>query len=1041
MNIPKFSIRQNIFVNLLSLVIIIGGIIALFTLNKETFPNVSFDLVTINTLYPGAPPEEIEKLITTPIEKELNEVDGIDEILSNSFESLSYITVKIDPDIKNKDRVVNDIQRAVDRVKDLPEDAEEPVVFKITTKQIPIIEIALSGEISEGKLQHYTDILKDRIIDIKGVASVEKRGYRNREVWIEVDPQKIDSFHVSLKEIMLALARQNISIPAGKLTDSNKEFRIRTTGEFRTPKEIEEVIIRANDTGNWLKIKDVAVVKDTFEEEDIINRCGGRRSISLIVTKKEKGDALYIVNRIKEEIKEFKTTTKDVNIATMNDFSYYIKRRLNVLRNNGWIGICLVLISLFFFLNSRIAIITAIGIPIAFLATFCVMVYLGMSINLLSMFGLIVVLGMLVDDGIIIAENSYRYLEAGLSPREAAVKGASEVMKPVTATILTTVAAFSPLLFMSGLIGKFVRDIPIIVIIALTASLFEAFVILPSHFADFARITKAKLTSSPSLEKKSKKEVFKARFFEKYLSFYTRLLNAALNRRYRVIGILIIAFIFLLILAFTFIKFTLFPAGGVEEFYIRAEAAEGTPLEVTGELIKPLEEMVETIPDNELDTYVTQIGSTVGLKNIIDPRFKKGSNYAQITVYLSPISKRKRSAQEIIESLRPLTKDIRGFKEITFEELKEGPPVGAPIQVRIRGEKFSTLEEIASRYVKYLKTIDGVTDISHDYRLGKYEMRVVVDEESATKAGLTVGDVAESVRYAFEGGVATSIKPTKAEEEIDVVVKFPEVYKETKSSFDKIYIPNKMNNLIPLNAIAKIRQVKGLEYIKHLDGKRVVTVTANVNEKKITSVRANKLLRRKFRDIERDYPGYSIKYGGEREETLESIQGFFKAFGVAFLLIFLILSTTFRSLWQPFVVLLAVPFGLMGVIIAFFMHNVPLSFLALMGIVGLNGVVVNDSIILVDFINKLRGNKAKRRTSIVEAGRLRLRPVSLTTITTVLGLAPVAYGIGGFDPFLRPMALAISWGLLFSSALTLIVIPCVYAILDDIHSKLTGGRQ
>ncbi|MFH1856350.1 MAG: efflux RND transporter permease subunit [Candidatus Omnitrophota bacterium] len=1032
MNIPKFSVRQNLFVNLLSILILIGGTVALFTLKKEAFPTASFDMVTISTVYPSASPEEVEKLITTPIEKELDEVDGVEEILSNSFENLSYITVKIDPDTKNKNKVTNDIQQAVDRVMDLPKDAEDPLVFEVTTKQIPIIEIALSGEMSEPELQRYADAMEDRIRDIEGVASVDKKGYRNREIWVEVFPEKINLYRVSLEEIMSALAKRNIGISAGKLTRADKEFRVRTTGEFQTPAEIENVVIRANDVGNWLRVKDVAEVKDTFEEEDTINKCNGSRCISLVVSKKENGDAIDIVDSIKEESAAFKLTAPDLNISFVDDLSYYIRRRLNVLKNNGWMGIVLVLCSLFFFLNSRISIITALGIPIAFLATFCAMVYLGMSINLLSMFGLIVVLGMLVDDGIIIAENSFRYLEKGFSPEEAAIKGTTEVMKPVTATVLTTIAAFSPLLFMPGLIGKFVKDIPIVVMIALLASLFEAFVILPSHFADFAMMGKAKLNKI----NKTGRELFREKMFSKYLSFYTRVLMGALKRRYVVIGLLVISFILLLITAVGFMKFVLFP-GAAEEFYITAEAPDAMPLELTADLVKPLEEVVKTLDKSEMDSYITQIGSTMSMQNVIDPRFKRGSNYAQVGVYLTPLSQRKRSAEEIMESLRPLTKDIQGFKEINFNLHHEGPPVGAPVQVSIRGEKLEVLGEISNLYVEYLNTIDGVKDISYDYRLGKDEMRVIVDEDMAAKASLGVGGVAASIRYAFGGGVATSIKPTKAEEEIDVRVKFHKEGADEYSLFDKIYVPNQSGDLIPLNRIAKVVESKGLEYVKHLDGKRVMTVVADVDESKITSVEANNLLQKHFKDIQNKYPDYSIKYGGETEDTVESVQGLLKAFGIAFLLIFMILSTTFRSLWQPFVVLLAIPFGLMGVVIAFFIHGIPFSFLALMGIVGLNGIVVNDSIVLVDFINTLRREGFERRTSIIEACKLRLRPVTLTTVTTVVGLMPVAYGIGGFDPFLMPMAIAISWGLLFATALTLIVIPCVYAILDDVKRKIT----
>ena len=438
-----------------------------------------------------------------------------------------------------------------------------------------------------------------------------------------------------------------------------------------------------------------------------------------------------------------------------------------------------------------------------------------------------------------------------------------------------------------------------------------------------------------------------------------------------------------------------------------------------------------------MKAYTTEVG-TLGETWMFDPYGKSGSHVAQITVYVTPYTHRQRKLSEIMEDLREKTKGVTGFESIYFEKEQEGPPVGKPVAVKVRGEDFSILNEISEKIIAALNKMRGVSDVATDYEVGKGEIRVVVNEEEAKRSYLSVGDVAASIRNAFKGGVATSIKPVKAEEEIDVLVRFPEKERNTQEAFDKIYIPNKFGNLIPLTKVARLEEKSSLSRIRHLDGKRVITVRSDVDNKNITSLKANAILEKQFKDIPKLYPGYQVEYGGEQEENIKSMQSFAKAFILAFFLIFFILAAEFNSLVQPLMVMLAIPFGLIGVIWAFYFHGLPLSFFMMMGSIGLAGIVVNDSIVLVEFINNARRKGADRRTSIVQSGQLRLRPVLLTTITTALGLAPTAYGIGGGDPFLRPMALTIVWGIICATFLTLVVLPCVYAVIDDTVMKLAG---
>ncbi|MFC1807855.1 efflux RND transporter permease subunit [Candidatus Omnitrophota bacterium] len=1036
MSLPRFSVQQSLFVNLVSLIIIIMGLVTIFGVNREIYPNVDFDIVTISTPYPGATPTDIEKLVSTPIEKEIREVDGIEEIRSSSSAGISYLVVELDPDVRDKKKVINDIKSAVDRVKGLPDDiSDDPQVLELESKQFPIIEVSLSGEMPEKRLQYYSDALSDLLEDIKGVAKINDSGYRDREMQVQVDPKKMKDYYVSFDEISDALAARNISVPAGEFNTKSTEYSVRTTGEFNSAQEVEDIVIRANDAGNWLKIKDVASVKDSFKKEDIIYKTLGSRSVNLIVMKKESGDAISMVKDIKKVCNKFlENITEGLEISYVNDYSYFAKRRLRVLGNNAWAGLIIVIFVMFLFLQKRVALVTVLGIPIAFLTTFIVMGAIGTTINLISMFGLIIVLGMIVDDGIIVAENSYRHIEEGMPPREAAIKGSEEVMGAVVSAVFTTIAAFSPLMFMTGILGKFIRDIPTVLIIALLASLGEALIILPSHIADFVKVKLGPDGKPIGLRKDMP-------WFKRLVGFYTKVVTIAIHRKFRVVSFMILITglcVSLIGMAFAGkgpLSFILFPNAGINFFFVRGEAPIGTPLTTTNELIAPVEDIVSQISTDDMDAYVTSVGSMAEDRH--DPFAGRGSHLVQVTIYLKPEQDRARSVEEILEEVREKCKDITGFDELRFDMPQAGPPVGKAVEAKIRGENFDVLDKIAAEIMDFLKSVDGTTDVVWDHKPGKEEIRVKVDNEKAALAGLSVAQIAKTVRAVFEGGIATQIKPVKAEEETDVTVMFPEDSRKEISVFDDILVKNRSGNLIPLKKVAAVDMVPGSTTIHHFDGKRVVTVSCNVDTEKTTSLKVNKVLQANFKDISDRYLGYSVDYEGERKESADSLVSLLKAYLCAALIIYLILASFFRSLIQPVIVMLAIPFGLIGVVIAFIVHGVPFSFMSILGIVGLNGIVVNDSIVLVDFINKLRREGMGMAESIIKAGQMRIRPVILTTVTTAGGLSTVAYGIGGKDPFLVPMALAICWGISFATILTLVVIPCIYSIVDDISLKLT----
>jgi multidrug efflux pump subunit AcrB len=1020
----EFSVRQPLFVNLLTILVFVAGFMALVGLNRDIFPNINLDIVVIGTSYPGSTPKEVEKLITIPLEKELKEVSDIKEMTSASVEGRSEIFIEIEPDAPDKSKVVSDIQRAVDKAKDLPDDLlDDPLVTEIEMRDHPVIEVSLSGDLSESEIIQSARVIERMILDLPGISSVIRSGWRDEEIWVEVDPDNVNEYKLSLADVVMALKRRNVSIPGGSIVIGNTEKLVRTTGEFETVPEVEDVVLRANELGHWVQVKDVAKVTNSFEPHKIIHRTDGHRAINLIAVKKESADVIEVVDQVRRIAKDYgEVAPKGLEIDLVNDFSYYVKRRLNVLVNNGWIGIILVVTCLFLFLSARIAFVTAIGIPMAFLLTFIVMSFGDITINLLTMFGLIMVLGMIVDDAIIISENVYRRISDGMPSEDAAIVGADEIWKPVVTTVLTTIAAFMPLMFMSGIIGKFVLYIPLVVIIALLSSLTQAFIILPSHIV--------------TIEKLRHFRAF-ARFhtglishvFERFQERYVNLLKKVIGKRYLVVSVAVTFIIVSIYIGLVHVPFVLFPQRGIDAFFVRIKVPIGTPIEQTEEMVKRVEAEVAKLPASEMDNFITQVG--VVQQNANDRDSEHASHLAQIQVILKPESEREMTSDELVETLRKNTKGFDEFDEISFENIRPGPPVGKPVMIRVRGDELEDLDSIADEVKAYLKTIPGVSDIRDDYERGKDEIRVKVDERTASRADIAVQDIALTIRTAVDGAIATTIK--KAEEEIDVRVRLPDEWRYREGVLDKIVIPNKAGYLVPIKAVVSFEEAPGINAIRHYDRKRTVTVTANVDEKRATSIGVTKTVAKEFEGLPKEHPGVSLYFGGEFEKTEESLADLKFAMVVAALVILTILVFEFQSLLQPLIVLLAVPYGFVGFTWAFIIHSEPKSFIAMMGVVGLAGVVVNNSIVFIDFVNKARAAGHSSQSSLVEAARLRLRPIMITTITTVLGLLPVAYGIMGSDPFLEPMALAIGWGLVFATTCTLLVTPALYAVVDDIH--------
>lgn len=1013
----QFFASRHTLANLITIMTILLGLSSMLTIKRELFPSVDFGEVFIRTLYQGASPEDVELNVTNRIEEELQKVDGIDRYTSVSMENISVIDVVIDPDEKDQDDIKREIREAVNRVNDLPDAVEDaPLITELDTGIFPVIEVGLAGgNIDYRELREYAKEFERRLENLDQVSSVQRFGYRDREVKVEVSPGKMRDYQVPLNEIIRAIAARNIQATGGTFESYTSEKTVVTLAQFDSPGEVGDAIVRSTFDGPSIRIKDLAVVKDDFEDERIISRMNGHPAISFFVFKKEAADAIRTVDAIKGVVAEMKEILPEgVEIEYSQDNSYYVRNRLRVVANNGLIGLTLVLLTLSLFLSMRSAFWVAVGIPVTLLGVIFLLPRFDSYLDVISLAALIQVIGIIVDDGIIIAENIHKYREQGATPIRAAVDGLSEVFQPVLTTILTTAIAFAPMFFMSGLMGKFVRVIPLVMSLALFVSLFEAIVALPAHLI-------------AGLREKRGVAAKRARgWFDAVRSFYRMTMRPVLTLRYPVALIAFVAVAGSIWYAVHYMDFVLFPTENADTFFITVETPMGTSLRATAEKCGEIEKLIAALPDSEVQSYVMRVG-TMG-----DFAPGENENWAVITISLLPFSERSRTADEVVEDLRSKTNELDGFERLVYYIDAGGPPVGRPITLRVVGADDTMRQALADSVEAFLTTMDGVKDIDRDDKLGKEQIEIRLDYDKLARVGLTVADISRNVRFAYDGEVVTDVR--YGDEDVEFRVQLNQTARANPRFLRELLVPNAQGRMIPLKEVARLETGPGPSNFYHYDGDRAVTITADVVQGATTPLKATQGLQAGF-DLQNDWPGMRFVAGGEAEETAESMQSLFRAFAVAVIGIYFVLILLFNSGTQPFMVMLSIPFAVMGVIIAFALHDKDLGFLAMMGIIGLAGVSVNDSLVLVNHINDLRVKQPEMPIKeLVGLGAAnRLRAVLLTTITTVVGLLPLAYGIGGSDPFIAPMALALGYGILFASPMTLGLIPCFYCIGEDFH--------
>ncbi len=1022
--VVRYLVEHSLTVNLVSIFLVAIGIYAAVKMNREAFPNVNLDRVSIDFSYPGATPPEVEQLVITPIEQELKRLNGIDTMLSVAYPGSGRITLELDPNAANRSRIVSDVQLAVNRA-DLPNDLpREPVVTEIEGAVIPILRLAIGAPRTPLEIKRLGDRIKDDLLDLPGVARVVIQGDRKAEIRVTVDPARLRAERLSVGEIADALAAWNVNAPGGEIRTPSGYQQVRIAGELRNARDAANIVLRANEFGRGIRLGDVAAVTDALEEARRYYDISGAPGVSMLVLKKADADIIDTVARIDRYLATVpERYGRDVTVEKFEDFSRFTRLRLNVLTGNALVGIALVFLTLILFLRPSVALTTTWGLPIIFLGGLYALYLFDITLNLVSMFGFIMVLGMLVDDAIVVGENITYHMERGLAPRQAAVRGTVEVLGPVTSTVMTTVVAFLPLAFMTGLIGKFVWAIPLVVITLLVLSWLESFLMLPAHVAD---------VTNP------RKHPPERRWLVRLEEGYGRLLARALRYRGLTLLLSIGLLIGSIVLAQTALSFELFPPVAVDQYIVRVTAPAGTGLDDMRASMLEVDRAIRArIKPEHLEATVVGTGEIAIDEG--DPLTQRGSRFGQIRVLYTPAVTR--AGHDALADMRRLTRELPPLfpqLELAFTVITFGPPTGRALEVEISGHDEAAKEAAAARLLAMLQQVPGVLSVDSGLKAGNAELHVVLNRALAAYVGVDLATAAQHVRAAVGGLVVTTVR--QGTREVDVTIRYPEDRAAELQNLRELLIPNQRGGLVPLQRIGKLEEHPGYTAIRHKNGVRVVRVVADVDSSIITSVAINRLVAE--REAEWLGPAadrVQVNYGGEQEKNEESFRNLMVSFLFALLAIFFILAIQFNNLGYPLIVMLAIPFGIVGVVFTFYLHDLlwkpmPLSFLSTMGTVALSGVVVNSAIVLLSFVQEARTAGAEVYEAIVQAGRRRLRAVILTAATTVVGLLPTAYGWGGLDPVVSPMALALGWGLAFSTFITLFTIPAALAFAVDVRA-------
>lgn len=1028
--------RITVFVSIL--LIVVAGLYTYSALPRESTPEVVIPILLVTTSYQGVAPADMESLVTIPIERKLTGLSGVKRIQSTSAEGTSVIQVEFEAD-EDVDVVRQKVRDKVDQAKpDIPEEADDPQIMEINVSDFPFMFISMTGDqIPLALMTKLAEDLEDDIESVRGVLEVNVIGGIEREIQIIVDPERVTEYGVSLADLVVLARVENVNTPAGAMELGEGRFSVRVPGEFTGADEINNLVVKAGP-GGVVYMRDIAEIRDGYKDIESISRLDGRRAVTLSISKRAGENLIDVAARARERMEAFRRRLlPGMDLVVTMDHSNEIRDMVRELENNIITGLILVLAVIFLFMGMTSALMVALAIPLSMLITFIVLYVTDTTLNMVVLFSLILALGMLVDNGIVIVENIYRMLQRGMGPVEAAKAGAAEVAWPIIASTLTTVAAFAPILFWPGVWGSFMFFLPQTVITALMASLFVGLIVNPALASRVLR-RPAGMTAATDAPGDTRHGPPRARV----IRFYAALLRIVL--RWRIVTVTL-AFTLLFAIVSIFMahpRIEFVPDTEPNRAYVDVDASEGTRLEITDAIVGKIEDIIGDY-GGEIEYLLASSGSRGASTNVNTS--DTASHTGRVTMDFFKLGTREVRPGSIVEQVRERLRGVTGAK-LTLKKSQEGPSDAPPVNVEISGDDFGLLAELAERVSDAIQDIPGLVDLKDDYEPGKPEIRVVVDREQALLMGLNTQFIGQAVQAAISGRKAGNYR--EGDKEYDVTVRFPENFRDNLDKIRSLAVVNMGGVPVPFSSVARIEEGVGLGPIRRTDRKRTVTVSAEAAQ----GYSGAELLMevRKRLDGFTLPDGYRIGYTGQNEDQEEAQSFLGRAFVVAIFLISMILITQFNSIVQMFIIMSSVLLSLAGVFLGLLITGTPFSVIMTgIGCISLAGVVVNNAIVLIDFINKRRDQGLPVDEAIVEAGITRFRPVMLTAITTVLGLLPMALGVS-FDFFAwewivggessawwGPMAVAVIFGLSFATLLTLLVVPVLYSLTAGMHNAWT----
>ena len=1040
--IIRWFVENSVAANLSMAIIILAGLFTLPNTNLEVFPAIEPGVINVSVIYPGASPEDVEEGICIPIEEKMQGLEGVKRISSNASENVGTVTVELLPG-EDINQMRTDIKAQIDAIDNFPDDVEQPTVKQFVAVA-EVITVAVSGDMSEESLVNLTEDIRDEINDLEGITSTAIKGKKAREISIEISESTLKKYGLSFDFVSTAIRASSLDIPGGSVDTEVGEILIRTKGQAYSKGEFENIPIMAQPNGSMLILKDIASIEDTFADVDLDQRFNNEKALLISVYRVGNQNAVDISATVREyvELKQ-QQLPSGAHITPWNDEARILRGRIELLVKNAYLGLMLVVLVLAIFLKPKLAFWVSLGIPISFMGGFWLLPSAGVSINMLSLFVFILVLGIVVDDAIIVGENIFNWKERGLSNVDAAIKGASQVATPVTFAVLTTMVTFSPMLIVDGDIGDIWGIIPTVTIIVLFWSLFESLTILPAHLA---HIKEVEPRFSIMRKISSRWSKFQDRIKNGLIiiieKFYKPVLRRALN--HRGLTAAIAASVFIITIGFLgggWMKFSFFPPLEDDGVTAALYYPEGTPISVTEIGLRKLEvsanqlrhQLEMEFPDEQI--FVNML-ATVGDQPATTSTSRGpgslsatflGSHVAELVIELSPGEDRPIGASEIANRWRELTGPIQGAKELSFASSLF--TAGAPVNIQFTSNNIASLKAVTVKLKERLSAYDGVFDIKDSFIIGKEEVKLTLLDE-ATNYGINNFNLARQVRQAFFGDEAQSFQ--RGRDEIKVMVRYPKKERRSMGNLETMNIRTNQGQEIPLKQLASMELSNSYASIQRVNRKRSVNITAEVDlgvtsgNEVVTSV-----INKDIPDILMDYPSVSYSLEGEQSEQNENFASIGKNFIIALFVVYALLAIPFRSYFQPLVVMSAIPFGLTGAVAGHFIMGINMSILSIIGVVALSGVVVNDSLVMVDFINRYRKDGYSAFEAAMQAGPRRFRPILLTSLTTFVGLVPLLLEKSIQAKFLIPMAVSLAFGVVFATVITLVLVPTSYMIVED----------